>query len=92
MALWPQAPRPSCLTHVLTVGHISRADPAVGFCFSGVGHPVKAVVGRQEGGLAGRTCCSFMCFASFSVMGPAGPLATVGVGPPVLAGLQRPAS
>lgn len=79
-------------THVLTVGHISRADPTVGFCFGGVGHPVKAAVGRQEGGLAGRTFCSFMCFASFFVMGPAGPLATVGVGPPVLAELQRPAS
>lgn len=48
MALWSQAPPPSCLTHILIVGHLSRSDPTVGFCFSGVGHPVKAVVGGDK--------------------------------------------
>lgn len=42
--------------------------------------PREGVVGRQEDGLAGRTFCSFMCFASFSVIDLAGPVTTVGAG------------
>lgn len=63
-----------CLACLLTAGHICRADPKVQLCFGGVGHRVKGVVGRQEGGLAGKTFCSFMCFASFSVIDLVGPL------------------
>lgn len=64
----------SCVTCLLTAGHICRADPKVQLCFGDVGHRVKGVVGRQEGGLAGKTFCSFMCFVSFSVIDLVGPL------------------